>query len=508
MEYAALTPVQYGFLEQPEIAEYAAELRRLATEPVDYLLLMDALERYENDGNSEHAVHVAAAQQILRWADSASIAELGHMLNAHYRNANVRIAISEDFLNRYLPEPTTREQEVVDTILGTPVFGQSETVTRLRLKLLPSSRSWRFALEALGEINAHTCSSRGPATICTEAESEFRAEKRVVVRPHRITQQPAYAVAENSTSLTSIDTRLDPLPIVGEVSKALARRSYRRKLPAARAEAESKIAWRAGTALDTEVAKRLDKARERLASHFRQPMHTLALNPVALEMRTTENEVVARVRLAAYHQLAAHSPRPTSPEGSWLSLQIHESALNNCIEQFGWQGRRVKLKELYREVGGLFKLSEVKIPEDLPDNVTIRFAREDPLRLAFHDGRATLTLALAELSEGRNRWRNFSVQVDYRPVTEQANADLVRDSYVKLIGRLGFRDQIALRGIFARVFSRAEPIDLISRQLRDDPRLKGLAVTQFAIGDGWIGIAIGPTPAPSSLTTAEGRAGG
>lgn len=508
MEYAVLTPAQHGFLEQPEICEYAAELRGLAVEPVDYLLLMDALERYEKEGNSEHAVHVAAAQQMLRWADSAAIAELGFLLNAHYRNANLRIAISEDLFNRFIPTTTSRKQEVNEVILGAPVSGQSETLMRLRLDMLPSTRSWRFALEALGEINSHTYSSRGPATFYAEAESEFRAEKRVVVHLHRIAEQPAYAVAENSPSLTSIDTRLDPLPIVGEATKAIARRRYYSKLPAARAEAESKIAWRAGTALDTEVAGQLAEARQRLANHFRHPMQTLALNPIAMEMRTTENEAIARVRLAAYDQLAAHSPRPTSPEGSWLSVQIHESALNNCIEQLGWQGQRVNLRDLYREVGDLFNLPDIEIPEDLPDNVTVRFARQDPLRMSFHDGRASLTLALAELSEGRKRWRNFIVRVHYRPATEQPDADLVRDKYLELIGRLGLRDQIALRGIFSRVFSRTEPISFISTRLRDDPRLEGLALTQFAIGDGWIGIAVGPRPSVSLSTTGEHRTGG
>lgn len=508
MEYGVLTPAQYGFLEQPEIAKYAAELRRLAVEPVDYPLLMDALERYENDAKTENTVHVATAQQMLRWADSVQISELGYVLNAHYRNANIRIAVSEDLLNRYIPTSATEEREVRDVILGNPVFGQSETVTQLRLNILPSSRSWRFALEASGEISSHTYSSRGPATFYSAAEARFRAEKRVVMQSHRIVDRPAYAVAENSTSLTGVDTRLDPLPIVGEVTQAIARRRYQRKLPAARSAAENRIASRAGTALDNEVAERLAETRQRLARHFHYPMRRLALNPVALEMRTTENEAIARIRLAAHDQLAAHSPRPTSPEGSWLSFQVHESALNNCIEQFGWQGRRVKLIDLFREVGDLFGVTEMEIPEDLPENVTVRFARQDPLRVSFHDGRATLTLALAELCEGRSRWRNFIVRVHYRPATEQPNADLVRDSYVELIGRLGFRDQIALRGIFSRVFSRAEPISVFSERLRTDPALEGLGVTQFAIGDGWVGIAVGPMTTPSLSATGEHRTDG
>jgi hypothetical protein len=230
---------------------------------------------------------------------------------------------------------------------------------------------------------------------------------------------------------------------------------------------------------------------QRFSDHFYCPLERLALNPVAREMRTTDECMIARYRLAAYHQLAAHTPRPLAPSNCSLSLQLHESALNNAIEQFGWEGKRVYPQDLRREVSELFKLGDVEMPDDMPDDVIIQFADQDPLRLSFQEGRVTLKLALAELRQGSKRWRDFTVRVHYRPAPEQPDADLVRDQYVELIGRLGLRDQVALRGIFSRVFTRAKPFDLISRRLSEDPRLHGLALTQLAIGDGWMGIAIG-----------------
>ena len=78
------------------------------------------------------------------------------------------------------------------------------------------------------------------------------------------------------------------------------------------------------------------------------------------------------------------------------------------------------------------------------------------------------------------------------PAPEQSGADLVRDEYVELSGkRLRFRDQVTLRAIFSRVFLRNQPIDVLSKLLRTDRRLQGLGVTQIAIDDGWIGVAVG-----------------
>ena len=73
--------------------------------------------------------------------------------------------------------------------------------------------------------------------------------------------------------------------------------------------------------------------------------------------------------------------------------------------------------------------------------------------------------------------------------------DLVRDQYVELVGRMAFRDQVALRGVFSRVFSKDQPVDILSRRLAEDPRLAGLHRSQLEITDGWLAIAISPAQA-------------
>ena len=113
---------------------------------------------------------------------------------------------------------------------------------------------------------------------------------------------------------------------------------------------------------------------------FLQPLHKLALNPVALDMQTTEERMVARYRLAGFHQLAAHTPRPQAPANSVLSVQIHESALNNLLDQFGWAGREANFRDLHRELGELFRRQNWTLPEDFPDDVTV--SSPSPIRCA------------------------------------------------------------------------------------------------------------------------------
>jgi hypothetical protein len=89
-------------------------------------------------------------------------------------------------------------------------------------------------------------------------------------------------------------------------------------------------------------------------------------------------------------------------------------------------------------------------------------------------------------------WTDFKVRALYRPEIDGQSAKLVRDGVVRLIGRMDLRSQIGLRGLFGTFFSRDNPLDLTPERLSTDPRMADLAVRQFVISDGWIGVAVGP----------------
>ena len=510
LEYARLSPAQRRFLEQPAFQAYSRELKHLAAEPVDYRGLMHQLEDYETRGLTESAHWVARAQQNLRWSHQEPVVRLGREVDAYYRNANFRVAVSADMLRRLMPEPHSREEPIDEHILGIRTRGRSESLTRVHVGFQPSDSSWQLRLLANGQVASLTTASQGPATFYTRGRSEFQAEKPITIDGGGIRWGQTDVWVDSDTALAGLRTDADNVPLLGDIVQNIATRQYRSRTPAAEREAKQLLAHRVRTMLDQEVEKSIQELQDKFRTHFYRPLYHLALNPVALEMRTTEARVIARYRLAGPHQLGAHTPRPLAPADSVLSVQMHESSLNNLIEQLGWQGRRMPLRDVYCELAQLFGLPDIQPPDDLPEDVIVRFAKRNPLRLAFEDGRVRITLGLAELSQGRHRWRNFVVRVHYQPVPEDPQVDLVRDQYVELMGRLRLGDQIALRGIFSRVFSREKPIRFITRYLKDDPRMHGLALTRMEIGDGWLAVAIGPRqyfrrafPLPVALRIAD-----
>lgn len=501
-ESGILTTSQQKFLQQPVCAAYLRHVRRLAMEPVDYSCLMAQLERYEQERSTLSAVHIAAAQQILRWSDDEAIAELGRRLDVNYRNANLRIAIGRSFMERLLPPPEPIAERVDEIIQGAYTTGCSETMTELGVRLIPSPNSWRIGLVAQGQVATATQSNSGPATFHSRGSSVFEAAKEVVIHRHGCYHRAAIADAQSSNELDRVSTRLDSLPLVRDLARAIAVDRYREGAGAAEREVRQRVANTASDRIDSEVECRLNEAQQRFLDHFYGPLRRLALNPMATDMVTTETDLVARLRLAGHHQLAAHTPRPATQADGVFHLQVHESAANNLFEQLTWEGRRANIRDLFREIAAHFQLPAPEMPDDLPDDVFVKFADQTPLSVAFQQDRLTLQLALAELSQGANRWRNFTVRVHYRHAPEQPDADLVRDQYVELIGkRLHLRDQIALRGIFSRVFSQNKPIQLVSRGLRSDPRMACLHLDQLVLSDGWLSVSLGEDDAPQD----EGR---
>lgn len=503
-DYSVLTPKQVEFLQEVACAEYLRQLQRLATEPVDYLRLLAELERYEQERSVGAALHVAAAQQVLRWSDVAAIAELGRRIDSNYRNANLRVTVSQSFLERMLPPPEPVAERVEEVIQGAYTTGCSETLTELGVCLLPSLDSWRIGLVAKGQVAMETQSDAGAATFYRRGNSSFRAAKEVVIHRFGWYHRAAVANAQSSSELADVTTKLDPVPLLGDLARVIAAERFRTENPRAEREVKQRVTATASDRIDTEVSVRLNELQKRFGEHFYAPLQQLALNPLVVDMRTTDTCLVGRYRLAGHDQLGAHTPRGIAPASSVFQFQVHESTLNNLFERLGWEGRRENVRQLYRELADRFKFDDAELPDDLPDDIFVRFADEAPVRVDFQEDRLTLQLALAELSQGLNRWRNFTVRVHYRRLPDRTDAVLARDQYVELIGkRLHLREQIALRGIFSRVFSQSQPIELVGQRLQTDARLSGLEVDQFEIRDGWLSVSLGQPAKPAERTARQ-----
>jgi hypothetical protein len=501
---------QHEFLSRPPFCQLVESLRPSGHDPVDLGGLVAALEERESRDGSLVANQIADMYQILRWSADNTQVQLAEAVNDNYRNANVRVALSAELLNRFVPPPQIMAEPVVDNIRGADVVGRSESMARLRIVLLPDRLRWRMGLEAHGDVASETESSKGPARFWNDGLGKFLARKEITLDRRGLAVARAHAHADSEAFLKDFETDFDGLPLISPLVRAIARSQYENEQPAARTEISERISQRASQKLDQEVDQRMVLAEREFKQKLITPLDRLDLEPTPVDMETTERRLIVRYRLAGPHQLSAYTPRPQAPGNSMVSLQLHETMFNNTLENLKLANRRVDLRTLYVEMLRRFEAKEIKIPDDLPEDVTVHFAEIDPVRISCEEGRVKLIIRLKELDHAeRHTWRDFEVHGYYRPSDNQLEANLVRDGNLELIGeRLKLGDQIALRGIFAKVLSRNRQLSIINKQLLTRPQLADLQVTQFVIQDGWIGVALGPKsdnlrPAPAPVIDTE-----
>ncbi len=488
-----MDPRQRHFITNEPVDRLKDRLQRLAAAPVDLGRLLSNLERYEQTRTVEDARLITRDYRRLALAESEKERALAARLTMHYRNANLRFAVSESLLNRLMPEQQPEIAPVNDIVLGIRAHGQRATSTDMQLSLIPDAHRARLALDVQGRIYSQTTSSSGPATFLTNSLGWYIARKPLELGLDGIQLSPAEVRVSNDLRLRGVRTQFDGLPLLGSLVNSVARSQHAQHQPAANAEIRAKIYHQAKSRIDQETEERLSEVTERLHVKLLEPMRRLRLDPVLIDAETTEERLNMRIRLAGEEQLGSHTPRPRAPSDSLASVQLHESAINNALERLDLDGRTFTLPELSQHVAGRLN-NEGWLQLD-PDHeeVSITFASANAVGVRCEDGRICLTLRIDRLRHERRVWRDFEVQAFYGPKTQGLSAELVRDGVIQLSGdRLPLGSQIALRGIFVRIFARRRPWDLVPAPIAENPKLAGLEVTQFAIDDGWIGLALGP----------------
>jgi hypothetical protein len=470
--------------------------------------LLAHLEQYERTALASDAHLVADDWRGLSWSAPREAEKISQQLETHYRNANLRIAVSRSLANRMMPQPQKIEAAVSDTVANTPVYGRSTTFTKVSARFVPDSRRIRVGLEASGQVASDTVSTSGPATFYNAGRSTFLVRKLLVLGPQGLSVWPAVAEAENNYSyLVSLETDFDGVPLVSSLVRSIARSKHDEALDEARVEVEHKVAMRARDQFDREVRPQLVKAAEHIEKNQLALLHRLGLELVPLALTTTEERVVGRMRVAGAEQLGAHTPRPRAPSDSWVSVQLHQSALNNTIERVGLEGRQFALPELFAWLGEKLDRPQLAAQDDLPEDVHLTFAPKDAMRLRCEGNRVEVTLAFAELVQNRSRWRDFTVRTYYQPEREGVSPKFTRgDSTIFLEGKsLKGKPQLVLRAIFSKVLSRNRDIHLLNESLTSDPRMHDLEITQFIVEDGWIGLAYSPCRGSNNLARRPNR---
>ncbi|MCA9233833.1 MAG: hypothetical protein KDA44_00065 [Planctomycetales bacterium] len=489
-----LTDAQRDFLATTPAAELAAALRPWASGRIDIAILAALIERYEQKAAQRDADMIAELRARMAFSGEPRQQQLAAELDRYYRNGNMRLAVSGDLLNRLAPQPEPVNTPVRDNVAGADVRGRAQTTTQLEVRLLPDPNVWRFGLEARGTVRSQTYSDTWPAKVRNNAQVDYEARKLILLNRYGLHVWPAEAkTGANKNRLVGVDNSLDVVPLVGPLVEGYAKQQQRERRPRAMAQVRSKVTREARKRLDRETDAKLAVMEQRFTQAVLAPLQQLALAVNPLEMYTTEQRAVMRMRLADEAQLGAHTPRPAAPGDSLASAQLHESALNNAARGLGLDGRKFTSLELYQTLAAQLDRPLTPPEADFPSRATVEFAKTDAVRVRCHDDRVELILSIAELSQGRDRIDDVEVHAFFRPVVEGLSLKLVRDDALQFDGRrLLTGARIVLHSVFGKMLPKDQEIVILAPRVEGDPRFAGLMVTQLVIEDGWLAMALGP----------------
>jgi hypothetical protein len=483
--------------------------RRLAAAQVaaETAALIAALERFESTSSADDAAAVKAALQGIGGTVSARAADLARTVADHYLAPNVRIAVHQKFVERMMPESTVKTAPMQDFVLGRKVRGTSTVEQSMSIAFVPDAEHIRFELLVRGEVDSRTVTDAGPAAIHSRGAASFTVRKPMSVSPAGLAFGTTLGSASNQSQLATIQTSFDGVPIMGSLVQKIVRNQHDESKPQATREVNEKIITRACREVDLQAEPQFTEMAERIRERIWNPMVNLGLQPTAVAMESTAAAATIRLRLAGDEQLAAHTPRPRAPADALLGVQVHESTLNNGCQRLDLAGHRYPLEDLIRLVSRRLGL-EPRIPDDLPEGVSVAFAATQPLRVECRDGLVRLRLALDAIESGRRNWYDVVAEVTYQPAAAGPQILLERIGQVHLPGHKGL--EIPLRTIFSKIFPKERPIALLPASIVKNPRLADLRAVQVVSTDGWFALALdggaeGPAAGPA-ITAPKNKA--
>ena len=456
--------------------------------------ILAAIEQYEFSRLGSDGAKLASVIDPLLESTNEPQRSLGKAIDLHYRNANLRIVATGELMNRLLPSPRDAAVRIDDTILGVPVWGNSQTRTSLRTRLIPDPHRIRIGMEAWGYVFSDTVASSRNVYLYNEGETAFLVRKLILIDQQGVKAKPTIAQAISETELVDIETDYDNIPFLGSWVRNTARRKHADGHDRALSETESRVATQARHTFDRQLDPRLRRGIDGFYYELWEPLDQLGLEPTAVELYTTEERATGRLRLGHSHQIAGYSARPRALSNSMLSMQFHESAINNGFDQLDLAGESFSLHDLYLHVMRKIGRHPDEVPDSMPKKVHVTFASQDPIRVRCDNDTVTLIVSLQKVSKGsRYKWSNLRIKAEYGIESEGNRAYLVRQNSIRLEGKkLRTRDQIALRGVFSKMLSRGNQIPMTPKKVTENPRMSDLVVTQKQIQDGWIGMALGP----------------
>ncbi|MCA9164094.1 MAG: hypothetical protein KDA62_13995, partial [Planctomycetales bacterium] len=356
-------------------AQYEQLVARLATE----------LSSYAESNSSEVGWRIGRLVGLLDRVGRAP--EVVAAVRERYWKPNFFGRVSERVLNAGVDNQVREVTPVHDNILGTSVHGTAVLSGFLKLDLVPSDDTGRFAITLAGVAHSNTVGYNRGVQIFSTGVSQINASKQVIVDANGLTSTAAVARVCTDTTINCISAKLR---IVERIAwkRAGAQKGAAERVAARKAEV------RTANRMNEQAAELLADANRRFEEKFRTPLVRMAAYPRLLETSSSDDYLYVRAMSVNDDQLAAPGAPPVIETSGDVTAQVHESLVGNVSEMVTNPDPMVtahKIEKSYQD-------AKREVPEELRmDNAenelwSFNFLPTRPVRAEFAPGQITVAI--------------------------------------------------------------------------------------------------------------------
>lgn len=372
----------------------------------DLARLVAAVEAYETDATAGAAADLRAVYGSLTRTAPDGGARLTQTLRHYYFNDNFEMILSENLLDRLVYDHEQRSGPIYDFVLGARITGCQFSSSRAGIDVLPSTNGALLQVTLNGTVHSDSRADTSQATVLTTGMHSFHGSRPVFFDGERFSAGQALINVNARNFTRSVETKYDWIPIIGSIANKTARQEVARKKGQSEAIAADKIAQKVYPEFVSEIDRSLADANRDLQTDLNHRLRQTGLYPETRYASSSDQFVRVSGRVWKDGELAgSYDPPPFVPARS-LTLQIHESLLNNMADRWGFAGRTMTEVEVNDELEAYFSTllgRKVDFGEPEPGdgpNIYV-FDANDPIRFKVEDGIVNLVIRAAFKQEGK-----------------------------------------------------------------------------------------------------------
>lgn len=472
-----------------------SELKTLAT----------ALDTYRSSGEKANELRDAFARVRYLSADGGD--RLATALQKRLFNYNLRFLVTENFLNRLMSQSKAEQGPVVDFVLGANVSGNQITYTTVNVDLKPSDNTARFDLRLNGNINSSTAGVTPQATVWTQGNHTFTASKEVNFDGFNFSTLPATIAVNPHNTTTGISTKVSGIPILGRIANRIASEQVEEKRGQAEAIAASRVQDGVLPRFNQEVDRSFAEQGYKLNNEVFSGLRATGLFPDTFNYQTTDQLLTMNARVMSPHQIAGAIPESRYLSTTGATGLIHETAINNAIDQIGLAGQTLTEEQLKAKVEEFiskatnkpFKFAApppVQPAEEQGEDEkrlnAIIFAPVDPIRVRIVDNELRIVIRAGFKQEGREDIPTqeitvpISMEVSGKQIAAKAGNVVVQSATDEEGGGVG------VRAVVKRKIQSLLPDRVLDGkvEMKTPEKIVVAYITKLQMADGWVSVGI------------------